>query len=500
MNYNKKEVRERFRDLFKYSLDFIYVHDLKGNFLDANEVALDALGYKRSEINELSFIKLLGSQDQLVKALNYAKEIVENGRQSKRSEYKLKTKDGSFIYVETYAVPLRKDDKVYALLGIGTDVTSKKKAKMDLKESEERFRNLFESSPFSIVILNSKGIIVDCNPTTESILGYNKSDLVGSHFKELPLIQDKDLKKLFNLFSKIINGIHIHRIDVQLKKKDGNLIWINLQGSIIEVENQPFLQVIVHDISKRKEVELLINQKLKKLKELDITRKNLMIRISHELKTPLMLISGGIEYLIELEKESFSANALNVFETIQRASKRLGRLVEDLIDSTKFDYKKVKLNPEKIDIAILVKNTVKEMRYLFEQRNLDVKFNISDNPIMNLDSLRIKQVITNLLLNSIKNTPPKGSIQINLEKCGKFVVLCVIDSGIGIKDNEMDKLFTRFGKIERSGENTESIDISGTGLGLFISKAIIELHNGEILAESEGRNKGAKFTVKLPLN
>jgi signal transduction histidine kinase len=108
-------------------------------------------------------------------------------------------------------------------------------------------------------------------------------------------------------------------------------------------------------------------------------------------------------------------------------------------------------------------------------------------------------VIINLLSNAIKNTPPQGKIKIRLNKRGEWALFSVKDTGIGLTRTEMEKLFKRFGKIERYGSGLEYIDIQGSGLGLFISKEIVDLHGGQIFAESKGRNKGSKFTVKLPL-
>jgi signal transduction histidine kinase len=105
----------------------------------------------------------------------------------------------------------------------------------------------------------------------------------------------------------------------------------------------------------------------------------------------------------------------------------------------------------------------------------------------------------NLLSNAIKNTSPNGDISITLNQDNDYATISVTDTGIGLTENEMKMLFTRFGKIERYGEEFEYIDIQGSGLGLFISKEIVDLHEGIIRAESEGRNKGSRFIVKLPI-
>jgi signal transduction histidine kinase len=138
--------------------------------------------------------------------------------------------------------------------------------------------------------------------------------------------------------------------------------------------------------------------------------------------------------------------------------------------------------------------------YLIKKRKLILNLEIPDKLYIILDKIRIEQVILNLLSNAIKNTPPNGKIDIKLDRKENWVEFSVIDTGIGLTREEMDRIFTRFGKIERYGEGLEFIDIQGSGLGLFISKEIVDLHNGNIWAESAGRDQGSTFIMKLPIS
>ncbi len=136
--------------------------------------------------------------------------------------------------------------------------------------------------------------------------------------------------------------------------------------------------------------------------------------------------------------------------------------------------------------------------YLIKQRDINLEFELKDDLFLEIDRIRIEQVILNLLSNAIKNTPPNGKITIKTFQVDNSVQLSIRDTGIGLTREEIDKLFTRFGKIERYGEGLEYIDIQGTGLGLYISKEIIDLHEGQIWVESAGRDKGSKFSIKIP--
>ncbi|MFX1320724.1 MAG: PAS domain S-box protein [Promethearchaeota archaeon] len=498
MKYNRENIEEKYQDLFEYSLDMIYVNDLKGNFLDANDIALKKLGFNREDIPDLSFIDLIDKED-LIKALKVVKEIKETGKQSKHRQYKLKTKECGFIYVETFAIPLRKKGKIYAVLGIANDITESKLGEQKLKDSEEKYRILFEDSPFSIVLIDSKGNIIDCNPATEELLGYKKEEVIRKKFMNLEIFPTDFLPVILDLFTRFLKGEELHRMDVKMYKKDGGLIWANLQASLVKLDGETFVQAIFHDITNQKKANLLIKEEIKKLKELDQIRKDLISRVSHELKTPLVSIYGGSELLLRVFKDRLDIDKIELIELIQKGGKRLKHLVNNLLDITRIEYDKFKLEKEKYNLSEIIKEISKEMRYLIKERNLVLNLELSDELYLELDRIRIEQVLTNLLLNAIKNTPPWGNIKIKLQKKEDWAEFSVKDTGVGLTKEEMNLIFTRFGKIERYGEGLEYIDIQGSGLGLFISKEIVDLHKGYIRAESEGRNKGSTFIVQLPI-
>ena len=501
VNYKREKIREQYKDLFKYSLDYIYVHDLRGNLLDANEQALEVLGYEREDISNLTFSDLLAEEEQLETANNYLQKIKEQGKQLKKAEYKIKNKHNEIIYIQTYGIPLKENGEIYGILGIGTDITAEKRAKLELKESEKRYKNLFEQNPFAIAILNKKGAIVDCNPAAEGLLGYKKESIIGRHFLNISIIQPKDYESVRKLFNKFINNKDVHRADLQIERKDGSLIWTHVQGSLFKLNDRKYAQVILYDISQRKAAEELINKELNKLKELDEVRKDLITRISHELKTPLTVINSSIEYLLEkkrLGKSNLSEETIETIDSLNRGAIRLKRLVENLIDSTKIEYDKFKLSKKEVDFIQITKEVIEELSFLLKKRDLKLETDLPEKLLIHVDDIRIKQVLSNLILNAIKNTPPTGKIEVNLEKNDKSIKVMVRDTGIGLTTEEITQIFERFGKIERRGEGFEGIETQGSGLGLFITKIIVEMHKGEIGVKSRGRNKGATFYFSLP--
>ena len=181
---------------------------------------------------------------------------------------------------------------------------------------------------------------------------------------------------------------------------------------------------------------------------------------------------------------------------INRGCQKLEDIVKNIIDSSQLESGKLELAPSIDNLSFLIKFCVSELRGLANIRNHTIKVDIHDNIISKFAKEEIYEVFTNILSNSIKYTPPKGIITIKSELKDDMVIVSIMDNGIGFTEDEKDILFEQFGKIERFGQGLE---IDGTGLGLHISKKIIELHGGKIWMESEGRNKGSTFYFSLPL-
>ncbi len=427
-----------------------------------------------NEIEQKSFVK-----NYLVHAKN---------RNSKKLVFQL----------NSHILKTNKEDSV-VIQGLISDITEKFELEQKLRESEARYRNLIESVPFSIVLIDQQGKLIYCNPAIEKMLGYSEDELIGNEFKNLPALHPKYIPKMLERFYKVLKGEILPPLDIELYKKDGNLIWMRYQSSLVKLGDEVLIQTILNDISEQKKADLLIKEEIQKLKELDQIRKDLISRVSHELKTPLVSVCGASELLLDMFKDQFKKESKELIEMIEKGGKRLKYLVDNLLDITRIEYKKFQLKKDLYDLSNIIKNCTNELLYLIRKRNLILKLDLPNEMYIEVDKVRMEHVLLNLLSNAIKNTPPKGSIKIILKKIDNWAEIYIIDTGIGLTSEEMEIIFTRFGKIERYGDGLEYIDIQGSGLGLYISKQIIDLHEGKIWAESEGRDKGSTFILKLPI-
>ena len=184
-------------------------------------------------------------------------------------------------------------------------------------------------------------------------------------------------------------------------------------------------------------------------------------------------------------------------EIIHRGGKRLKDLIKNLLDASQIDAGKLKINKEKANLIELIRNCIDYVKFLVDDRKISLDYEFPEELFIDVDKIRIEQVFTNLLSNALKNTPSKGNIYLNVEEEDNHIYITIKDTGVGFTKEEMDKIFKKFGKIERYGKELD-VDIEGSGLGLYISKEIVNLHEGMIWVVSEGRNKGATFTIKIP--
>ena len=228
-------------------------------------------------------------------------------------------------------------------------------------------------------------------------------------------------------------------------------------------------------------------------------RKEFIDRASHELKTPITTVYGAYQLLDLLHKDNFNPEQLELLEMASIGTKRIKKLVDDLLDVSLMESKTFKLHKSKTNMSDIILNCLKEMKYFSNKRNHKIDIDIIPDLYMNIDESRIELVLTNIISNAIKYTPPNGNISIKLNSDTHFAHVEIKDTGVGLTKGEIDNLFKKFSIIESPLKKDLNMDLGSTGLGLFLSKEIIKLHRGDIWAESEGKGKGSTFIFKIPV-
>ena len=203
-------------------------------------------------------------------------------------DYRFKFKDGTYHWMRD-EVKLVKDENGNPIETIGSwiDITDRKMAEERIKESEEKYRHLFESSPNAIMLTSKEGIIIDCNMATIKMFGYNKDELIGKYYIDVGIFTPDQVSYFVKTFKKLRQGIETKPFELKIRKQDGSLMWVNYQSSMVILDGQILVESIVQDITEKKKAEDMIKEEIKKLKELDQIKSEFIDRASHELKTPL---------------------------------------------------------------------------------------------------------------------------------------------------------------------------------------------------------------------
>ncbi|MBD3197244.1 MAG: PAS domain S-box protein [Candidatus Lokiarchaeota archaeon] len=491
---NLKETEEIFRELGEQKLISILI--VQNNEIKyANETLGTSLGYSKQEMESWTFndyLELLYPDDkvfviQQLKIKNRTEEEKE-----KNYEFRVIKKDGKIAWREVFSKEIVYNGKPAELISI-IDIDEKKRSEIRIQEEEAKFKRVFEAIPDLFFLVDNNSKILDYKGELEDLY------LPPSQFLE---------KELKNLLPEGLGKKSDAAIKRVLETKNPELLEyeISIRNELRYYEARLLyyykdkVAIFIRDITNRKKAEDMIKEEVKKLKEIDQIRKDLISRVSHELKTPIMAISGASEYLLEKYGNTLNNEEHELVSMIINNEKRLEQLIGDLLDISRFDYNRIKLEKRQYNINKVIRLVSKEMEYLHKRRGIVLETNLSEEIILNIDRVRIEQVFINLISNAIKNTPPGGKILIKSFKTIDKLQIEIADTGVGLTSNEISKIFTKFGKIERYGDGLEFLDISGSGLGLYISKKIIQMHDGKIWVESEGRHKGSKFLINLPID
>jgi len=486
-----KESEENFREITEQSfMGICIIQDSSIKYI--NHTITKMLGYSEKEIMEWSmkeFLNVVHPEDRAlaIKRLsNRQKGLID---EKLDRVYRIFTKSGEIKWMDTYSKIIQYQGKD-AILATLVDITEMKETEQKLLESEIKYHALFEQAADSIVLIDTKnGNIIDYNDRMYENLGYTREEFKNIRVPDFDLMEeDEDYRA--HIKTIIREGSDV--FETKYKTKTGEVKDILVSAKAITIEDKTFLYSILRDVTKQKQVE-------KELREINTLKSELLERTSHELKTPLISIKGFTDLLLDLHKDKFDGEVLSILGEIKHGTDRLETIINKLLESSILESGKIQFKPSKEDLSFLIKFCVKNLRGLAKTRNHFINLDIPDKIILSFEKERIYEVVTHLIINAIKYTPPYGEIKIQTEKTDEYVIVTVQDNGIGLSKDEKKKLFKQFGKIERYGQGWD-IGIEGTGMGLYTSKKIVELHGGEIWVESEGRNKGTKFCFSLPLN
>ncbi len=317
-------------------------------------------------------------------------------------------------------------------------------------------------------------------------LGYRAEDMVGK--TDLDLFErEEDARALIAVKQRALDTGAQAREEVRVLSA-GVMRWYDL---IVEPRRSGEaivgLLCTATDITEHKQTEAALTEANRRKREF-------LAVLGHELRNPLASIEHGVQLLTSTEKAAERQTARGAIEVMARQAEHLGRLADDLLDISRIDQDKIDIRRERVDVALALRDAVEALRPQIEEKGQQFEASVSPEPVRVVgDRTRIAQIVANLIGNAIKYTGPDGVIRVNLEPQDQSAVLTVRDSGVGIAPEVLPRVFDLFMQADRT-------DQRGLGIGLALSKKLVELHGGAIEAQSAGLGKGSAFVVRLPLD
>jgi len=367
-----------------------------------------------------------------------------------------------------------------------------------LNDEKEKFRTTLTSIGDGVVVTDHAGRITMLNATASSVLGWNE-DAVGKPLDEVfRIVNEHTRESVESPVQKVLRegkvaGLANHTV---LIRRDGSETPIDDSGAPIRDQDRKIVGVVLvfRDIQQRREAERELQRHADLLQQQDRRKDQFLATLSHELRNPLAPIRNAVTVL--KRARSASEETKRARTVIDRQVAHLARLVDDLLDVSRIAQGKVRLQKEQVDLAEVVRRTVDDHRSLFASKGVSLELR-EDEPLwVEAVASRLAQVTENLLHNAAKFTSRGGRVAVALGEENGRALLRVRDNGVGIEKETLAKLFKPFVQGERTLNRTPG----GLGLGLALSKSIVELHGGSVQALSDGLGKGAEFIVTLPFS
>lgn len=360
---------------------------------------------------------------------------------------------------------------------------------------EELYRTVVENSTNGISILDENLGLLYANNRYLEIFGYTWEELRGRSVLERIhpdernqiSIQGKNrLKGLPSPTSYEVKGIH----------KNGSVLELEVATTSVEYLGKRATLNFLADVTESREVMRELEReriKLEQAEEMDELKTQFIGTATHELRTPVTAIKGYLELLKVGAFGNIPENIGEIIDIVDRNSERLSRLTDDLLDMQRIESGRLTINKAPLDVKNVFDQILEEMQPHFAEKNQKISVSIPrDLPLIEFDEIRVSQVIYNLMSNASKFSPEDSTIKVKASRTPSGVHFQVIDQGIGLSSEDINRVFQPFANIKKEKH------VTGTGLGLSITKGIIELHGGQIWVESDGRNKGASIHFTLP--
>jgi PAS domain S-box-containing protein len=496
-----EETRALLAEIVASSDDAIISKDLHGVITSWNRGARELFGYAAEEVIG-KLVTLLMPPDHVNEEPGIL-ERIRRGEKIDHYETVRQHKDGRRLDISLTVSPIRDaGGRVIGAAKIARDITERKRGVAALRESEDRYRTLFELGPVAVYSCDAAGVIQEFNRRAAELWG--REPATGD--------TDERFCGSFKLFrpdgsfmpheqcpmADVVRGkiAAVRDAEVIIERPEGSRVTVVVNILPLKNERGEVTGAIncFYDITERKRAEAQLRQYATELSDSDRRKNEFLAMLAHELRNPLAPIRHGLHIMRLAGGDGQTIKS--VTGLMERQVGHLVRLVDDLLDVHRISQGKIELRRGRIEVAAVVTDAVEATRPLSERMEHELTVIVPPEPIcVNADPLRLAQVVGNLLNNACKFTKRRGRIRLRVEREGEQAVIRVRDNGMGIAADQVPRIFDMFMQADVSLEPS----VSGLGIGLALVKNLVEMHGGTVEARSAGVGYGSEFVVRLPI-
>ncbi len=492
-----EQSEERNRLIMNSALNAILTIDKNGLITFWNDSAEKIFGWKREDVFGKKLIDTMFSEENTEATEIEIKHFIKPGQElvlNKQIEVIGINKTGDEFPIEMSIIPVKQGKSIFFCAFI-QDISKRKKAENNLKYQEEKYRNIIANMNLGLIEVDNNEIIQFANQSFSDISGYETNELIGKNPAEVFIFGENfEIMKTKNVVRKLgVSDVY----QIPVKNKRGELKWWAISGAPNFDDQGNLVGTIgIHlDITDQKQLEIDLENEKIKAEEASKAKEAFLANMSHEIRTPLNAIIG---FLRELEKQELTDLQKKYIENSSIASKHLLAIINNILDISKIEAGEMSINDEAFIIENSIKNVVTVLQPKAEQKSIDLIINYDSNisKVLKGDPLRIEQILFNLIGNSLKFTQ-KGEINVNCnliseEINSEEICISIFDTGIGMDKKFIDTIFKKFSQEDKKITRK----FGGTGLGMAITKELVNLMNGRIEVESE-KNIGTKIYIYL---
>lgn len=482
---------ELLHTLMENTPDHIYFKDTESQFIRINRSLAEQFGLKNptDAIRKTDFDYF--TREHAQQAYRDEKAVIETGNPIVAKVEKETWPGGEATWVSTTKVPIRdRNGRIQGTCGISRNITVYHRTVQALQDSEARWRSLVQSAPDIISTINLAYQLEFLNRVPGGI-GLAVEDIIGrSVFDFLNMEHHAGFRQAC---AKVIETGKVATYEVQ-GRVSGNWYASSI-GPIQRNGNLVGFMMTSTDITARKQAEQAMRRAKETAEHASHAKSDFLANMSHELRTPLNAIIGFAEILRDELVGSINTEQKECINDIHTSGQHLLEMINDILDLSKIEAGKMVMQLEAFSIIAAMEEVNAIINALAAKKGLQLTLQIQHDALIEADRVKFKQIFYNLLSNAVKFTPAGGKVATHLEITDTHLSVEVIDTGIGIAAEDQGKLFAPFTQIDTS----TSRRYGGTGLGLALTRRLVDLHGGEICVKHSQEGEGSNFAVKLPL-